>query len=126
MSYGGPSFIDSFKRLNLLTSAFAIVFAFTGLVMTGLLDTVLSLIESHKMVPLIVALVSLLIMWASSNTRDPSYYHPAELGVIGAVVALMIMMIYWPPMSDLVTSNQPWTGVGVMGLMVVAGAIVMR
>lgn len=117
---------ESFKRLNLLTSAAGIVFAFFGLVMTGVLPEVVDLVESHEMVPLVGSLVMLLVMWASSSTRDPSWYHPAELGIIGGVVALMLVHTFWTPFADFVSTHQPISGLAVFALMLVAGAIVMR
>lgn len=120
------TFWDSMQRINIVSSAFASLFAFLGLLMTGWLERAVELAQTYSYVPVIAALVSLLIMWASSNTRDPSYYHPAELGIVGGVVGLMLGHAFWPPLAEFVTANNPITGGIMLLLMIVAGAIVMR
>jgi len=120
------SFMESMKRINVLTSLAGIAFGFFGLVMTGLLDQIITLVRAHAMIPLVGSLVSLLVIWASSSTRDPSWYHPAELGIVGSTTALMILHTFWIPLQDFVTQHNPATGAAVFVLMLVSGAILMR
>ena len=120
------SFVESMKRINVLTSLAGIAFGFFGLVMTGLLSEIVELVNTHAMVPLVGSLVSLLVIWASSSTRDPSWYHPAELSIVGTTVALMLVHTFWTPLQNFVAQNNPVTGVVVFLLMLTAGAILMR
>lgn len=126
MSYQNGSIWAAFSKLNVVTAFAMIVFAISGLIMTGLASTIIDLLETHTMAPLLVSVFSLMIIFASSGTRDVRYYHPAESLFVGGVVVVMFSHAFVPQVSDFVAANNPISGAGVFVLLVAASAIVGR
>jgi membrane protein insertase Oxa1/YidC/SpoIIIJ len=82
--------------------------------------------ETYQWLPLTGTLAAMLIVFMSSGTRDPSYYHPVEMVWIGLSVALLGAHAFLVQVQNLVASFYPWGTVVVFVVLLVATAILAR
>ncbi|AGN02674.1 hypothetical protein L593_13675 [Salinarchaeum sp. Harcht-Bsk1] len=126
MAHANRSMVAAFGQLNVLTTLFMLVFAVLTFVVTGLASEAITFLEAHPAITVVASLVCLVVIFASSNTRSPEYYHWAEMGIVFASIGLMIASAFLAEFAAFVATYQPVTG-GIISLVaLVAAAITGR
>jgi len=123
MTHANRSMIASFRSLNLITSAFLTVFAGLGLYVSGLAQEAIDFLDTYPFVSVVASLICLLVIFASSNNRNPEDYHPAEAAIVFGAVGLMLALQWLGSFADFIASAQPVSGLFVLFVMLVAAAI---
>jgi hypothetical protein len=59
---------------------------------------------------LVVSLGSLLVAFASSNTRDWEHLENAEQATVAVALLIMLTHQYTPTVETAIANNQPWAG----------------
>jgi len=126
MTYSNRSMWSAFQSINLVSAVAMMVFTISGFVMTGIAGQVVDYLHSYQFLPLGLSFGALALAFASSDTRDPRYYHPAEWGIVLGTGAMMGLHAFVPQVTDLVANNNPHAGLGVVAIMLVCSAIVAR
>ena len=116
----------TFKDLNILTALGITAFTVLSLTMLGITGDAVSLMETYQWLPLTGTLAAMVIVFISSGTRDPSYYHPVEMVWVGVSVVVMGANAFLVEFQDLVASFDPWGTVVVFVVILVATAILAR
>uniref|UniRef100_UPI001186A34D hypothetical protein n=1 Tax=Haladaptatus cibarius TaxID=453847 RepID=UPI001186A34D len=91
-----------------MTATALMFFALCGLVMTGLANDVIDYMTKYKFLPLALSFGAYAIVFASSGTRDPRYYHQAEWVLVSFTGVLMVAHAFLTEIQDLVTQYDPW------------------
>ncbi|PSQ31651.1 hypothetical protein BRD16_01700 [Halobacteriales archaeon SW_6_65_46] len=125
-SYRRSSLWQAFSNLNVVTAFAMILFAISGLIMTGLAGSIINVLETHQFAPLMVSVFALMVVFASSGTRDVRYYHPAETAFVGVTVVVMFAHAFLTQVSEFIISNNPISGAAVFVLLIATSAIVGR
>ena len=123
---GGSSWVSSFQKLNIVTSAALMVFAVLGLIMTGLAGQLIDLLETHQYLPMAASFGVMMVIFASSGTRDVRYYHPVEAAIVTVCVVFMVAYGALVEVQDVIIQYEPWSSILVLVLMMVTGAILAR
>ena len=117
---------DAYMDLNIGTAIALMFFAVAGLVMTGLAADAIDLMTTYKFLPVAASFGAYAVVFASSGTRNPEYYHPAEWMMVTFTGLLMIGHAFLTEIQDIVTQYDPWSSIAVMILMVLTGAILAK
>ncbi|GGN18752.1 hypothetical protein [Halarchaeum nitratireducens] len=125
-SGGFASTIRAYKRISILSSVGLLVFGICGLVMTGLAQEAIDLLTRYKYLPWGASMAALAIVFMSSSTRDPRYYHASEWFIVAAVMLLLGAYAFLPAVQEMMATYSPWSDGIVLGLQIVVGAIVAR
>ncbi|QLC34035.1 hypothetical protein EFA46_007405 [Halarchaeum sp. CBA1220] len=125
-SSGWSGVIRAYKRISILTSFGLLVFALCGLVMTGLAQDAIDLLTRYKYLPWGASMAALCLIFFSSSTRDPRYYHPSEWFIVAGVMGLLAAYAFLTPVQDMMATYSPWSDGVVLSLQIVVGAIVAR
>lgn len=75
---------------------------------------------------LLVSLVSLVVAFASSDTKDWRHYETYEQALVGVAVVAMVGTEYLTEISDLVVNNEPTVGILFFGLSMGAWGVLSR
>lgn len=101
-------------------------FTVAGLIQSGLMAKLIEFLTNTQFATTVLALVCLLVVFVSSETRNPQHYHPAEMFVVSMSVVLMIVHAALTEVQSVVTTHQPWGGVALLVPWLVAGVILAR
>jgi len=123
---GNRSALDAYLDLDILTAAALMFFAVVGLVMTGLAGDVVEMLNKHQYLPLAMSFIAYALVFASSGTRNPQHYHPAEWVFVSMTGILMIAHAFLSEVQTLIANNDPAASVVIMFFMVVTGAILSK
>ena len=126
MAHRNRSTLDAYMDLNIGTAIALMFFAVAGLVMTGLAADVIDLMNQYKFLPLAASFAAYAVVFASSGTRNPNYYHPAEWMLVTITGLFMLGHAFLTEIQDLVASYDPWASIAVMIVMVLTGAILAK
>lgn len=124
MTHANAGLIESFRRLNIITGLFLTVFILLGIWLSGLGQAALEALDGNPLIGMIVTLLCLVVIFASSSTRSPDRYHYAEMFVVFLGLGLMFAMQFIATFADFVASTQPVSGTIVLIVMVLAGLII--
>jgi len=123
---GWSGAIQAYQRISIVASIGLLVFALCGLVMTGLAQDAITLLTQYKYLPWGASMAALAVVFMSSNTRDPRYYHPSEWVIVAGVMLLLGGYAFLTPVQDMMATYSPWSDGVVLALQVLVGAIVAR
>lgn len=118
--------VSAFRRLSILTAFALAVFAFASAVHLGIAGDIISWMETYKLAPFALTGFSLAVIFASSSTRDPRYYHPVEWGIVFTSLAAMAVTTFLSEAESIVASHEPWSQAVLFVLYALAAAIVAR
>lgn len=116
----------AFSRLSIVTAAGMMLFMVAGLTMLGLTGDVVQLMETHRWLPFTATLGALVLIFISSGTRDPGYYHPVETTLVLFTVVVMMLYAFLDAFVNFLNQFDPWATVIVFLLMLVCSAILAR
>ena len=125
MAHANRSWGEALFNLNIVTASAMMVFAVLGLIMVGIAGDVVSLMETYKFLPLAAAFACYSVIFASSGTRNPEHYHPAEWFVVVLTALLMVAHTVLIEVQNIVMGSLPVT-VLVLLLMNLTAAILAR
>lgn len=117
---------SSLNSLNLIVAFALAAFSVFALVQVELMSPLISFVEDHPQLPLAGSLAAIVVLLVSGNTRDPQYYHPVEMAIIGFGVVLMIGISFFDKLRDPVINNNPHAGAAVALIMLVVAAVIGR
>jgi hypothetical protein len=117
---------NSLNSLNLIVAFALASFSVFALVQVELMSPLIDFVEDNPQLPLAGSLGSIILLVISGNTRDPQYYHPVEMGLIGAGVVLMVAMSFFDSVRDPIINNNPHAGAAVVLIMLVVAAVIGR
>ncbi|SFR85746.1 hypothetical protein SAMN05216559_0131 [Halomicrobium zhouii] len=127
MAYrNNSSVLEPFQRMNILTTLAFAVFAVCGLIMMGIAGDVITFLEQHQFLPLAASMGSMAMIFASSGTRNPQYYHPVEWAIVVLTAVAMIAHAFLVEFQDLIAQYQPFGAVAMFLLMAIASAVLAR
>lgn len=124
MAHSNQSMLGSFKNLNIITGLALAAFLALGFWVTGLAGEAVDLLDANPVAALVASLITLIVLFASSNTRSMERYHPAEMALVFLAIGLMVCLQFLTSFGEFVASAQPITGGVIMLLMLIAGLIV--
>lgn len=116
-------------RLDLITSAALMVLAVLGLVVTGLLSELVDLLETYPSLPFVATLITLVAIFLTSETRDPSRYALWEKVLVFGSAALIADHSYQAELGyvdQYFGAYDPWTQVALLIVLIVAGAVLAK
>lgn len=116
----------AFGQLSILTALGMMLFMVASLTMLGLTGEVVDLMETHRWLPFTATLGALVIIFLSSGTRDPNYYHPVEMAVVLISVAVMALYAFLDAFVTFIGTYDPWATVIVFLFLLLASAILAR
>ncbi|MCL9812513.1 hypothetical protein [Natranaeroarchaeum aerophilus] len=116
----------AFASVNWMAGVALALFTFLSAVQTGVAGWLIDLMYHNPLIPVTLSLLALIVVFMSSNTRDPSDFHPSEVGVVLLAILLCLAHGFVAPFRDFVTDPalQPH-GVPIVGfvlLLVMLGA----
>ena len=116
MAYSPTGFLDQYKNLNTIPALAGILFAVSAAVQ--FLNATVSVAPSADLAysfagtdALLVGIVSLLVAFASSESRDFTYLETWEQAAVAVTVAVMVGMEYTTEVADIMANNQPASGI---------------
>lgn len=116
----------SLNNLNLLVAVSLMVFAILSLIQVRMMSGFVGFVEAHAMLPLAGSLVAVLVLFASSSTRNPDKYHPIEMAIIAFAVGVMLSIAFFAEVENWVINNNPVAGGAIVVILLLAGAIMGR
>lgn len=119
-------YVEAFQSLNIVTALAMLAFGVMGLIMVGLAGDVVSLMETHQYLPLAVSMMAYAVIFASSGTRNPEYYHPAEWFIVVLTGIVMIAHAALAEFQQIVADLWPFGAIVVLFMMILTSAILAR
>lgn len=126
MTHANRGFVEALRCLNVVTAFAMMAFAVMGLIMVGIAGDVVTIMETYKFLPLSVTFGAYAVIFASSGTRNPEHYHPAEWFIVALTGVLMIAHAVLAEVQSLIESAWPYGPVAVLLLMTITSAILAR
>ncbi|ELZ03510.1 hypothetical protein C482_03714 [Natrialba chahannaoensis JCM 10990] len=115
-------------QLDIVTSLMLMILAVVGLFATGLMGEVQSLVETHEWVPVTGTLLALVLVFATSETQDPSQMEIWEMGIV-AVSVLAVVDASFSALgyvNQYLGAHEPWTSVLILVILILAGAVLSQ
>lgn len=124
-------FMDAYRDLNTIPALFGILFAVAAAVQ--FLGATISIAPTADLSYTLEGMhaiglsgVSLLVAFASSDTKDWQHYEPWEQGTVLIAVVAIVGAEYVTEISDFLVNNQPYTGVAFFAVGMMAWGILSR
>ncbi|GGL60263.1 hypothetical protein [Halocalculus aciditolerans] len=118
--------MDAYQSVSVVTSFAILLFGVSGAVMLGLATPVIDFLTTYKFLPLAVTGLSLAVIFASSSTRDPRYYHPAEYGVVVATMIVLLAYAFLGEFQAMVSDIGLPARAVLLAMQLAAGGVVAR
>lgn len=131
MATSNRGMLSNYTQLNTIPALTGILFAtgaavqFLGASITiaPAADMSYTFEASHA---LLVSLVTLVIAFASSDTKDWRYYETYEQATVGVAALFMVGAEYLVEISDLITNNEPTMGIVAFVVSMAAWGVLAR